>query len=130
MGADQPGGNQQMPTGVPGARSFVCRFLASILMTLACAGVSNLLVDPHGLYRWVDRAEFNEIKPRGDQAIELFKYRAIDFMHPATLYLGNSRSELGWDPLALGSADALPGVNASLPGRGLGSMRQLADYAW
>ena len=114
----------------PGARRFVYGLMASILTTLGCVAVVNLLVDPHGFYRWVDQPGFNEIKPRGDQAIELFKYRAVDFVQPGTLYMGNSRSELGWDPQAAGSRLPLPGVNVSLPGRGLGTMNQLADYAW
>ncbi len=63
------------------------------------------------------------------QAIELFKFRAIDFIRPRTLYLGNSRAEMGWDPEALGAMYS-PGVNVSIPGRALGGISQLADYAW
>jgi hypothetical protein len=48
-------------------------------------GLFNTVVDPYGLFRWIDRPGFNEIKPRATQASVAFKYRAIDFLSPRTI---------------------------------------------
>jgi hypothetical protein len=112
------------------ARRFMQRFLAAVVATVAGCGLLNAVVDPYGLYRWVDRPGFNEIKPRAAQAGDAFKYRAVEMLLPATLLLGNSRAEMGWDPQRLPASPYAPVVNVAMPGRGLEAMLPLADHAW
>jgi hypothetical protein len=112
------------------ARRFMLRFLAAVAVTVAGCGLLNAVVDPYGLHRWVDRPAFNTIKPRAAQVGEAFKYRAVEQLRPATLLLGNSRAEMGWDPQALPASPFAPVVNGAMPGRGLEAMLPLADHAW
>lgn len=112
------------------ARRFTTRLLVTALTVVLGCGLLNAVVDPYGLFRWVDRPGFNAIKPRAAQAGTAFKYRVVDFTLPQTLLLGNSRVEMGWDPEHLPSATFGRVANVALPGQGLGSMVAMADHAW
>ena len=112
------------------ARQFTTRLLATALAVVLGCALLNAAVDPYGLFRWVDRAELNAIKPRATQVGAAFKYRVIDFGSPQTLLLGNSRAEMGWDPDLLPPATFGSVANVALPGQGLGAMVAMADHAW
>ncbi len=112
------------------ARRFTIRLLVSTLAVVAGCALFNAVIDPYGLFRWIDRTGFNEIKPRAVQRSVAFKYRAIDFISPNTVLLGNSRAEMGWDPGHLPEARFGKVVNAGLPGTGLAAMIPVADHAW
>lgn len=112
------------------ARRFTIRLLAAALAIVLGCGLLNAVVDPYGLFRWVDLEGFNAIKPRATQVGAAFKYRVIDFDTPRTLLLGNSRAEMGWDPELLPPATFGSVTNAALPGQGLGAMVALANHAW
>lgn len=123
---DLPSSDPQRAT----AKQFVTRLLATALAVVLGCGLFNAIVDPHGLFRWVDQQGFNAIKPRATQAGEAFKYRVVDFSLPQTLLLGNSRAEMGWNPEHLPSASFGSIANVALPGQGLGAMVAMADHAW
>ena len=106
------------------------RFLVVGAATVAGCGLINAVVDPYGLFRWLDLPAFNEIKPRAAQASVAFKYRAVEQLRPATLLLGNSRAEMGWDPQQLSPWPDAPAVNGAIPGSGIEGMLPLADHAW
>ena len=125
MGAVSPSTQRRL-----NARRFTALLLATATAVVLGCGLFNVVVDPYGLFRWVDRPGFNAIKPRATQASNAFKYRVIDGTMPQTLLLGNSRVEMGWDPELLPSASFGRAANVALPGQGLGSMVGLADHAW
>jgi len=112
------------------ARRFTTRLLATALAVVLGCGLLNVVVDPYGLFRWVDLEGFNAIKPRATQVGAAFKYRVVDFSSPRTLLLGNSRAEMGWDPDLLPPATFGSVANVALPGQGLGTMVAMADHAW
>ncbi|HMO46384.1 MAG TPA: hypothetical protein PKB14_10170 [Rubrivivax sp.] len=114
----------------PQARTFAIRLLGTCFAVVAGCGLFNAAVDPYGLFRWVDRPGFNEVKPRATQASVAFKYRAVDFLSPQTLLLGNSRAEMGWNPQSLPAGRFGSVVNAAMPGKGLDAMIPLAGHAW
>jgi hypothetical protein len=111
-------------------RRFAALLLGASAAVVLGSGLFNAVVDPYGLFRWVDRSGFNAIKPRATQAKSAFKYRVVDFTLPQTLLLGNSRVEMGWDPERLPSANFGRVANLALPGQGLEAMAGLADHAW
>jgi len=112
------------------ARRFTTLLLSTAAAVVAGCGMFNALVDPYGLFRWVEQPGFNAIKPRATQTSTAFKFRVIDVTMPQTLLLGNSRVEMGWDPELLPKARFGRVANVALPGQGLGSMVELADHAW
>ena len=129
--------NASLPAGLSlparpalGARPFAIRLVVTSLAVVVGCGLFNAVVDPYGLFRWVDLHGFNEIKPRATQASVAFKYRAVEFLSPQTLLLGNSRAEMGWDPQSLPAGRFGSVVNAAMPGKGLGAMMRVADHAW
>ena len=112
------------------SRRFVLALLACMLASAVTIGVFNLLVDPHGLSRWIEIPGFNVLKPRASQSGEAFKYRAVTLLKPSTLLVGNSRVEMGWDPSTLSATRFGVTVNVALPGKGLDGLRPLLDHAW
>lgn len=114
----------------PQARTFAIRLLGTCFAVVVGCGLFNAVIDPYGLFRWVDQPGFNEVKPRATQASVAFKYRAVEFLSPQTLLLGNSRAEMGWDPESLPAGRFGSVVNAAMPGQGLGAMVPLAEHAW
>lgn len=110
------------------------RYLRTLLLacaiTLISAAALNYAVDPYGLYRRIEVAGFNAVKPKSGANGQLVKpYRVIE-ARPRTLVLGNSRSEAGLDPASALWPDAMrPVYNFSLPASGistaLGNLRHV-----
>jgi hypothetical protein len=79
----------------------------------------NLVVDPYGLFRWIDAPAFNATKPTAGAHGAMAKAYQVLRVDPAGLILGNSRAEVGFDPLhPAWPAEARPVFNLALPGAG------------
>ena len=70
-------------------------------------GALNLVVDPFGIYRLVNKRGFNSYKSQRYSRVRLFKAYDIRRIRPSAIVIGTSRSELGirtthpgWDPAA------------------------------
>ncbi len=88
------------------------------LIILAVA-MFNLVVDPYGLFRLVDRPGFNSIKPKAGTHGAMAKAYQVLRVRPRGLILGNSRSEVGLDPeYSAWPQNARPLFNLGLPGTG------------
>lgn len=91
-------------------------FTTALLLTVA---TFNVIVDPYGLFRLVDRPVFNDIKPRAGTHGAMAKAYQVVRIKPRGLILGNSRSEVGLDPQHPAWPDnARPVFNLALPGTG------------
>jgi hypothetical protein len=89
---------------------------ASLLLLVAGF---NILVDPYGLFRLVDAPAFNATKPTSGAHGAMVKAYQVLRVAPAGLILGNSRAEVGFDPLhPAWPTDARPVFNLALPGAG------------
>jgi hypothetical protein len=95
---------------------------------LAAVAAVNLLVDPYGLFRIVDIAGVNRIKSQAGERAALFKFTGLERMRPASLVLGNSRAEIGFDPESPAWPEsARPAFNLALPGAGVSAVA--GDFA-
>ena len=93
-------------------------FLATALILLAVAAI-NVVVDPYGIFRLVDRTGFNSVKPAAASRGPMAKAYQVLRVQPKTLILGNSRAEVGLDPNHPAWPQAArPVYNAALPGTG------------
>ncbi|WP_156949827.1 hypothetical protein [Simplicispira psychrophila] len=88
------------------------------MLLLVVAGI-NFIIDPYGLFRFIDIDGFNKIKPAAASQGPMGKaYQALR-TQPGGLVLGNSRAEMGFDPeYAAWPADTKPVLNLALPGTG------------
>lgn len=86
---------------------------ALLLLTAAF----NFLVDPYGLFRFADSAGFNEVKPKAGRHEKMVKAVQVQRIQPRGLILGNSRAEVGFDPLHP-AWPVQPVYNLALPGTG------------
>lgn len=83
-----------------------------------------VLVDPYHLYRVVDKAGFNAVKPGLTRHQESIKVAQALALQPRMLILGNSRAEIGFNPATLAALPGgAPAYNLAVPGTGLASSR-------
>ncbi len=110
-------------------RRFVWRWLAGALGMLALVALINVIVDPYDIYGWVSIAGFNSNKTQAIAESRMTKPYLIERTHPATLLLGSSRVEAGFDPESAAWPETLrPVLNLGLPGAGpYGQFRILQD---
>ena len=54
-----------------------------------------MVIDPYGLYQFVDKSGFNQYKPEKYQRVRLLKAFALETVKPPTIVLGTSRSHIG-----------------------------------
>lgn len=109
-------------------------FLATILTivgALLATAVINLVIDPYGTFRLVDLPRFNRIKPYPDHDLETIKDHALRHVGPDAIILGNSRAEVGFDPLhPVWRAAGYESVyNAAVAGAGPTTAARLLDRA-
>src|SRR5665213_2197096 len=102
-------------------------------LTLGCCvllvATTNLVVDPYGFYRWVDIPGFNTIKPRAGQQLMRNKSHGIIFRKPNAIILGNSRTEIGFNPHAAEWPAGMSVFNAGIPGSGMQTATRLMEFA-
>ena len=101
----------------------------TLLFFLILAGVAlaNLVTDPYSIYRFVQARGFNEFKPRAQQQGRLMKIHGLSFERPRALILGNSRAEMGFDPMHRAwPQNTRPVYNAALAGTSLTSALDFA----
>ena len=68
--------------------------LAGVLLTVLFV----VVVDPYRLFRMVDIAGFNAVKPRPDHYQSEIKLSGARALRPAVVLMGNSRVDVGIDP--------------------------------
>ena len=76
--------------------AIVLAFSTLLLMGLVAGG--NALVDPFGMYRWLDLEGFNAAKPAIYHRVRLLKAYEVRRLRPDSVVLGSSRVHLGVRP--------------------------------
>lgn len=105
-------------------------FLGLVLLTgVASVTLFVAIVDPYGLYSFIESDKFNAVKPGLNRYQAEIKQERARRLRPDFVILGNSRAEIGLDPKApaFGHSSAR-GFNLAIPGTGIDtSSRQLAE---
>jgi hypothetical protein len=109
--------------------AYLRNWLLTALLVIGVISVINLLVDPYRVFGIVVLDGFNSVKVRAQQRGLLSKSYTLARIKPKSVILGNSRSEVGFDPShSAWPTDARPVYNFALPGVGLSThARQLED---
>lgn len=108
-------------------RRYIFWMLGSAALLIAACGAVNWAVDPLGIFAAPKISGFNAVKPYLDHHRELSRWQSARQVCGRTGIFGNSRSEIGFDPLhpafaALGQV----AFNHAIPGTGVDtSLRQL-----
>jgi hypothetical protein len=105
------------------AARYLWSWVMSTVALLVAILAVNLVVDPYGLFRIVDVPGLNRIKSQAGERAALFKRTGVERMRPASLVLGNSRAEIGFDPESPAWPEsARPVFNLALPGAGIAAV--------
>ncbi|MDR3394179.1 MAG: hypothetical protein P4L70_04180 [Parasulfuritortus sp.] len=84
---------------------------------IVVVAVFNFVIDPYGLFRFVDRVGFNSIKPTAEEHGRMAKAYQVLRVQPQGLIIGNSRMEWGFDPdNSAWPLQMRPVFNLALPG--------------
>lgn len=101
----------------PPHRHYLLLSTLLVLAALGCVAAINLFVDPYGMYGFVFKRGVNEVKPHAGANGVMAKAYQVQRVRPSTLILGNSRAEVGFNPMSASWPSALqPVYNAALPG--------------
>lgn len=91
--------------------------LATLIATIATAGLFNAFIDPLGVLASPRFARINAIKPYLDHHRELTRYQGAIRLCPKAGIFGNSRAEIGFDPESPAFAKhGLSSFNHAIPG--------------
>lgn len=89
-----------------------------------------VVVDPYRAFALIEVEGFNSIKPRIYQQADLAKRAALDRFPARTLFLGNSRVEIGFDPRSPAIPETMrPAFNAGQAGAGYRTSLQRLQQA-
>jgi hypothetical protein len=100
-------------------RRYLGWWTAATLALVVVVAAINAIVDPYGMFRWVDAPGFNATKPKSGLHGGTVKPYEVLRVRPNALILGNSRVEVGLDPnSAAWPAVVRPVFNYGLPGTG------------
>jgi hypothetical protein len=94
-------------------------FFTILALVLLLLGVMafNAVVDPFGMYRFIEIRGFNSHKPAVYHRVRLFKAYDVRRIKPSAIILGTSRTHLGINPSHGGWApDSLPAYNLAFDG--------------
>ena len=96
--------------------------LFAAILTAALAGF-NALIDPYAYFGTPKIPGVNELGLGLNHRLQLGKALALSRLKPATIILGNSRAETGYDPRHKGFLD-LPVYNLAIGGSGIDQIRR------
>lgn len=98
-------------------RPYLLLSMLLVIVAVGCVAAINLIVDPYGMYGFVFKRGLNQIKPHAGANGVMAKAYQVQRARPSTLILGNSRAEVGFNPLSASWPPTLhPVYNAALPG--------------
>ncbi len=87
------------------------------VMFVTLTGIFNYVIDPYGIYRDFRFEGINSEKPRASTQIRMAKAYGIKLIKPKSIALGNSRVDIGLDPLYCAwPEDGQPVYNLGIPG--------------
>src|SRR5665213_1991124 len=102
---------------------FLCWLSACTVLGIMLTVVLIVLVDPYRIYRVIDRAGLNQIKPYPTRYQSQIKVDLARHWNADVLILGNSRAEIGLDPNATAfRSRGLSAMNLAVPGVGIGAV--------
>lgn len=93
-------------------RLFVFFTIPSILIV----GILNFVVNPYGVFQGFQVSKINELKPKQKDHARLFKTYDIINFKPQTIFLGTSRTEIGFNVNNPILQEYEPVYNLALPG--------------
>lgn len=100
------------------SKQFAVRFVIGVFGLLALIGVFNRIVDPFWYYRDIEIKGFNAVKTKFERYERYVKPALLMRDRPEAIILGNSFSEIGFDPTNPSFTDhgRLKGMNFALAG--------------
>lgn len=99
-------------------------------ITLLLTVIINFTVDPYGLFDTPRIKGFNQLKPKATSHVRISKSYQVDKVQPLTIIAGNSRPEMGLDPVNNCWPKTLnPVYNLSLPGASMYMVLRYVQHA-
>lgn len=101
-------------------RAYIGRVALVAAVFLLCVAAFNAFIDPYGLFGQGGVQGLNAKKAYAHNHTRLAKERRAIRLEPRTVVIGNSRVDVGFDPMSTEwPADMRPVVNLGVPGEGI-----------
>ncbi|MBE9079675.1 hypothetical protein IQ241_20665 [Romeria aff. gracilis LEGE 07310] len=110
-------------------RRFNLVFLGLGIPGLLSIGAFNIFIDPYGVLSSPEVTGVNHSKPEKTDRARMFKAADVVRIQPKTVFLGNSRAEIGLDPNHPALADGRPVYNLGLPSSNIYEARRYLEHA-
>lgn len=111
-------------------KKFTLYLVTFVLSLFSLIAVFNYIVDPYGIYRFVEIEGFNKVKPSIYLNDARAKIQKIKIVQPQAIILGSSRSEIALDPdHKAWSSNASPHYNMAAPYTSMLQAKNIFDYA-
>lgn len=100
--------------------AYIRRMVLAAAAFVLCMAAFNALIDPYGLFGLAEVQGLNAKKAYAHNHTRLAKESRAERLQPRTVVIGNSRVDVGFDPLsAEWPADMRPVANLGIPGDGI-----------
>jgi hypothetical protein len=96
-------------------RNFLLLFLGLLALNSLSIGAINAFVDPYNVVNSQTLAQINLQKPQSSKDTRRFKAINVIRFKPKTIFLGNSRTDIGLDPAHPALASYGPVYNLAIP---------------
>lgn len=99
------------------SRRYLLISTAVMVMFIILTAVFNYIIDPYGIYRTFVFEGINRDKPRASTQVRMVKAYGVRKIAPKSIAIGNSRVDIGIDPLhPAWPEDGHPVYNLGIPG--------------
>lgn len=108
-------------------RTYLTVLCTTVALALGGVAALNYVVDPYLIHQW-DSPEVRRLRPAREKLSAWGKTYALARYRPSVVYLGNSRTELGFQP-GLAPFSDVAVFNAALSGASVGDAAAMAAHA-
>ena len=111
-------------------RRYMWLSLVSFSIVLLAAALLNYFIDPYDLFGTKRIDGINAVKPSAGKHVRLSKPYMVSRFSPRTIIGGNSRPELGLNPLSTcWTNESQPAFNIGIPGAGIFMQARMLQHA-
>jgi hypothetical protein len=110
-------------------KHYVIAYLTFLVLLTLLAGVTNIVVDPYGLFGLIDTPGFNRVKPYTANNEQIHKPVTLYRSAPEVVLLGASTVQFGLDPSEVGRITGRSAYNFGIDGPTIFEVYHWFDFA-
>jgi hypothetical protein len=110
-------------------KHYVIAYLTFLVLLILLAGVTNIVVDPYGVFGLIDAPGFNRVKPYTANNEQIHKPVTLYRSAPEVVLLGSSTAQFGLDPREVRRITGRSAYNAGIDGPSIFEVYHWFEFA-